>query len=134
MIRALLALALASAPLTTAAQAVTPRPEITPATAPPPPVLPAPAPPARPAPPPNSLTGQSEVQVRARLGQPPVARREAGGALWTYATDACALMVFFRVQGREGLRVSGASAGPRRRGQPNPDTEACITATALAKS
>jgi hypothetical protein len=97
----------------------------------PPPVVAATLPP-RPTLPPNSLLNQSEAQVRARLGQPQIARREAGGAMWTYAGEACALMVFFQVQGREGLRVTGAQAGPRQRGQRAPETEACIAATAAA--
>lgn len=144
MIRVLLALTLAAAPLAAAAQAVTPRPDLPPAPAapaavpgavpppsaaapgttvyaPPPAVLPP-----RPALPPMSLTGRSDAQVRAQLGEPDVARREAGGALWTYASDSCALLVFFQVQGREGLRVTGASAGPRQRGQGTPELEACI--------
>ena len=79
-----------------------PQPVVPTAVLPPRPVLPA-----------TSLSNQSEAQVRARLGQPQIARREAGGAMWTYATDACALMVFFQVQGLEGLRVTGAQANPR---------------------
>jgi hypothetical protein len=94
-------------------------------------VQPAPPPatlPPRPPSPPNSLTGSSEAQVRARLGEPQISRREAGGALWTYTAHACALLVFFQVQGREGLRVSGAMANARQRGRPAPDLETCITA------
>lgn len=99
----------------------------------PPPTSYAPVPatlPPRPTLPPVSLLNHSEAQVKARLGTPEVARREAGGALWTYATEACALMVFFQSQGREGLRVTGAQAGPRQRGQRAPEVEACIAATA----
>jgi hypothetical protein len=76
--------------------------------------------------PPMSLLKKSEAEVRARLGEPPIARREAGGAMWTYRLERCALFVFFVPQGREGLRVSGASAGPRKRGLPTPEVEACI--------
>jgi hypothetical protein len=131
MIRALLAVALASAPLAAAAQAVTPRPEAAPL-----PLNPAPARPSvaesLPARSPGaavSIAGFSEAQVRAKFGEPGVARREAGGAMWTYAGESCALFVFFQPQGREGLRVSGASAGPRQRNRPTPDIEACIAAS-----
>lgn len=82
---------------------------------------------------PNStagLVGKSEAEVRRRLGDPAIARREAGGAMWTYREEACALFVFFKAQGREGLRVSGAAAGPRKRGQPTLDTDQCIAAAA----
>ena len=96
------------------------------------PVVPQAVLPPRPTLPATSLSNQSEAQVRARLGQPQIARREAGGAMWTYATDACALMVFFQVQGREGLRVTGAQANPRQRGQRPPEIETCIAATAAA--
>jgi hypothetical protein len=54
-----------------------------------------------------------------------VASEEGKGALWTYRFDDCALMVFFRDQGA-GLHVTGVAAGPRRRGEPAPDPEACI--------
>jgi hypothetical protein len=76
------------------------------------------------------LLQKSEADVRARLGDPQIARREAGGAMWTYRGETCALFVFFKAQGREGLRVSGAAAGPRQRGQANPNVDACIAATA----
>jgi hypothetical protein len=77
-----------------------------------------------------ALMGKSEADVRARLGTPEIARREAGGAMWTYREETCALFVFFKAQGREGMRVSGAAAGPRKRGQPTLDTDACIAVAA----
>jgi hypothetical protein len=77
-----------------------------------------------------ALLGRSEADVRARLGTPEIARREAGGAMWTYREETCALFVFFKAQGREGMRVSGAASGPRRRGQPTLDTDACIAVAA----
>ena len=50
--------------------------------------------------------------------------------MWTYREEACALFVFFKAQGREGMRVSGAAAGARKRGQPTLDTDACIAVAA----
>lgn len=64
-------------------------------------------------------------EVKARLGEPAVANAEGKGAMWTYRLEGCALMVFFRDDGK-GLRVSGVAAGPRRRADPVPDPEACI--------
>ena len=132
MVRAFLLAALVlAAPAVALAQAVTPRPEAAPLPLnppPPPPSVAASLPPRAPVAG-QSIRGLSEAQVRSRFGEPQIARREAGGAMWTYAGDACALFVFFETQGREGLRVSGAAAGPRERNRPNPDVEACIAAS-----
>jgi len=80
----------------------------------------------------GALLGASETGVRAALGEPDVARREDGGALWTYRLPACALFVYFRAAGREGLRVVGAASGPRRRGDAAPTAEACLAAAPRA--
>ncbi len=77
----------------------------------------------------KALLEKGEGDVRARLGEPDVARREDGGALWTYRLPRCALYVFFRTAGREGLRVVGASTGPRRHGEAAPDVDACLAVT-----
>jgi hypothetical protein len=84
---------------------------------------PAPAREARAAP----LARATPAEVRARLGEPAVASQEGKGGLWTYRLEDCALMVFFKDEG-SGLKVSGVSAGPRRRGDPIPDAESCIAA------
>jgi hypothetical protein len=81
---------------------------------------------APPAPEVQSLLGRSESALRVRLGEPYVARREDQGAMWTYRLPGCALFVFFRASGREGLRVVGAASGPRRRGEPAPAVDACL--------
>lgn len=98
-----------------------------------PPPAPAPVVQAVPAPPPRPLTptlatliSASEDDVKARLGVPDIARREGTSALWTYAWPDCALMVFFRSPDGRTLRVSGATAGPRRRGQAAPTVDACL--------
>ena len=80
----------------------------------------------------DTLLGASETGVRAALGEPDVARREDGGALWTYRLPACALFVYFRAAGREGLRVVGTASGPRRRGDAAPTAEACLAAAPRA--
>jgi hypothetical protein len=77
----------------------------------------------------KALLDRGEGDVRARLGEPDVARREDGGAMWTYRLPGCALYVFFRTAGREGLRVVGASTGPRRHGEVAPEVDACLAAT-----
>ena len=79
----------------------------------------------------QTLLDRPEADVRARLGEPDVARREDGGALWTYRLPACALFVYFRGAGREGLRVVGAATGPRRRGEVAPEVDACLAARSL---
>lgn len=78
------------------------------------------------------LIGAGEAEAVIRLGRPDIARREAGGAVWTYRRPGCALFLYLRQEGSE-LRVTGAAAGPRRRGQPAPDTDACLAAVAAAK-
>jgi hypothetical protein len=63
--------------------------------------------------------------VRARLGDPDVSRAEGKGAFWTYRLPHCALFLFFH-EGPKGLRVSGASTGARKRGEPPLGVEACL--------
>jgi len=67
--------------------------------------------------------------VRERLGAPDVERAEGKGAFWTYRLPHCALFVFFH-DGAKGLRVAGASTGPRRRGEPVLSVAACIASAA----
>jgi hypothetical protein len=78
------------------------------------------------------LIGAGEAEARIRLGEPDVARRETGGAVWTYARPSCALFVYFRPDGGR-LRVTGAAAGPRRRGEAAPNVESCLAAVAGSK-
>ena len=71
------------------------------------------------------LVGLTPKELTARLGAPDVANGDGAGALWTYRLPDCAVLVFFEDKGR-GLRVAGAEAGPRRRGQPTPLLDACL--------
>ena len=80
----------------------------------------------------QALLERPEADVRARLGEPDIARREDGGAMWTYRLPACALYVYFRTAVREGLRVVGAATGPRRRGEAAPGVDACLAARAVS--
>jgi hypothetical protein len=76
----------------------------------------------------QALENATQAQVRARFGEPDVARAEGAGAFWTYRLPDCALFVFFRKDGK-ALRVSGLSAGPRRRGESPPETGACMASS-----
>jgi hypothetical protein len=82
----------------------------------------------------GGLAALNEAQARVRLGPPDIARGEGAGAMWTYRLPDCALFVFFRSAAGQPLRVSGASAGPRRRGQTPPSVEACIAQARAGKS
>jgi hypothetical protein len=118
---AVLALALASGPAW-----AKPKPRPAPAAAAPAAPARAPEPP-KPRPPTSRELAQAlEAQVRARLGAPDVAREEGAGGLWTYRFHSCALLVFFRREGGQPLKVSGFSAGPRRRGQAAPSVDGCM--------
>lgn len=77
------------------------------------------------------LMGAGEAETRIRLGAPDIARREAKGAMWTYRRPGCALFIYFRAEPE--LRVVGASAAPRRRGEPAPATDACLLEVAAQK-
>ena len=46
--------------------------------------------------------------------------------MWTFRQRNCALFVFFRADAGQVLKVSGAAAGQRRRGQQVATLEACI--------
>ena len=75
----------------------------------------------------HRLVAAAPREVKARLGAPDVDHTEGKGAFWTYRLADCALYVFFQDTGK-GLKLSGVSAGPRRRGQSTPDKEECLTA------
>jgi hypothetical protein len=75
----------------------------------------------------SGLTGllhASPDRVKARLGEPAIARAEGKGAFWTYRAPRCALYIFFKDEG--GLKVSGAAAGPRQRGAAYADLDTCL--------
>ena len=74
----------------------------------------------------QTLLGRGDADVRERFGEPAVARREDQSAMWTYRRPGCVLFLYFKSAGREGLRVTGASAGPQRRGEPAPALDACL--------
>ena len=84
----------------------------------------------------HGLMGAAEADVSARLGKPEVSRAEGAGAMWTYRLPDCALFLFFRAGAGAGqtLHVSGASAGPRSRGQTPLAVEACIAEAQAGKS
>lgn len=73
----------------------------------------------------GTLLHATGAQVKARLGDPDVARAEGKGAFWTYRLPHCALFLFFH-DGPRGLRVTGAATGPRKRGEPLLDVGACL--------
>ncbi len=72
----------------------------------------------------TGLLHASPDRVKARLGDPAIARAEGKGAFWTYRAPRCALYIFFKDEG--GLKVSGAAAGPRQRGVAYADLETCL--------
>ena len=75
----------------------------------------------------HGLMGAAEAEVSGRLGKPEVSRAEGAGAMWTYRLPDCALFVFFRRSGTEGLKVSAVAAGPRSRGRNPPPVNECVT-------
>jgi hypothetical protein len=74
-----------------------------------------------------SLTGLTDDAAREKLGAPDIARREAGGALWTYRKADCVLMVYLADKG-QGLKVTGVSATAKKAGDPAPKVETCLAA------
>jgi hypothetical protein len=78
-----------------------------------------------PKPAPTPLNGLTPKELRTRLGEPDVANGEGAGALWTYRLPDCVVLVFFEDKGR-GLKVSGAEASPRKRGDAKPALDACL--------
>ena len=56
-----------------------------------------------------------------------MARREAGGALWTYRKSDCVVLVYLVERRGEGLRVTGLDAGPRKAGETAPSVDVCLT-------
>ena len=75
----------------------------------------------------HGLLAVGEAEARTRLGPPDLARVEGSGAMWTYRLPDCALFVFFKKSGADGLRVSGAASGPRVRGRNPPPVNECLS-------
>lgn len=76
------------------------------------------------------LVGAAEADVRARLGEPAIARREGQGAMWTYRRQGCSVFVFFQERPGEGLRVSSVGTGPREIGGAAPSLDVCLASPA----
>ena len=74
-----------------------------------------------------SLTGLTDDAAKEKLGAPDIARREAGGALWTYRKADCVLLVYLADKG-QGLKVTGVSAAAKKAGDPAPKAETCLAA------
>ena len=81
----------------------------------------------------GGLAALDEAEARSRLGPPDIARSEGAGAMWTYRLTDCALFVFFHSAAGQPLKVSGVSAGPRRRGQAPPPAETCIAEAGVGR-
>ncbi|MBC6982798.1 hypothetical protein [Caulobacter sp. 17J80-11] len=73
-----------------------------------------------------ALVGADETAVKGKLGEPVLSRAEGAGALWTYRLPDCALFVYFKREGMQPLKVSGASSGPLARGGTTPEPDACL--------
>lgn len=73
----------------------------------------------------GALFHASPERVKARLGDPDVARAEGRGGFWTYRLPHCALFLFFH-EGPRGMRVTSASTGPRKRGEAVLSVPACL--------
>ena len=43
----------------------------------------------------KALTGQSQKQVHKKFGAPMIKRYEGSCTLWSYQSDACAMLVYF---------------------------------------
>jgi hypothetical protein len=77
----------------------------------------------------TGLLHASPDRVKARLGDPAIARAEGKGAFWTYRAPRCALYIFFKDTASKtggGLQVSGAAVGPRQRGVAYADLDTCL--------
>ena len=73
------------------------------------------------------LRGLNEEDVLARLGNPTLARGEGLGAMWTYVGTRCSLFVFFSAPAPGTPRLfSGATVGPRQRGERPLPLEECL--------
>jgi hypothetical protein len=65
-----------------------------------------------PATPPGPLSGLSAAELRARWGEPKIARKEANGAMWQYAGRNCVVLVYLYSGESGGLEAAYAEARP----------------------
>lgn len=68
-----------------------------------------------------------EALVRV-LGAADVSRQEGVGAMLTYRSDSCALVLMFTADARNEMRLREALSMPRREGEQAPALAQCVTA------
>lgn len=68
------------------------------------------------------------ASIERALGAADVARHEGAGAILTYRSESCALVLLFTADGRNEMRLADAQARPRRDGEPLPAMDVCVAA------
>ncbi|MGE0830231.1 MAG: hypothetical protein AB7O04_12880 [Hyphomonadaceae bacterium] len=62
------------------------------------------------------------------LGSADITRRDGAGAILTYRSDACGLVLVFVADRSNAMRLSAAEAQPPRLGETAPALDACVSA------
>ncbi len=76
----------------------------------------------------------TQAEVERVFGRPDIARQDGAGAALTYRFDHCALLLLFRADARNAMRLNEAHASARRGGEAAPTLDQCAAEAAGRRS
>lgn len=76
----------------------------------------------------------TQADIERVFGRPDIARQDGAGAALTYRLEHCALLLLFRADGRNAMRLNEAHASARRAGEAAPTLEQCAAEVTARRS
>lgn len=76
----------------------------------------------------------TQAEIERAFGRPDIARQDGAGAALTYRLEHCALLLLFRADGRNAMRLNEAHASARRAGEAAPTLEQCAAEASARRS
>lgn len=76
----------------------------------------------------------TQAEIERVFGRPDIARQDGAGAVLTYRFENCALLLLFRADGRNAMRLNEAHPSARRSGEAAPSLEQCAAEASARRS